>query len=117
MPVGALMAIAIVIEVVGTGALRQSDGFTRPGWVVLMLGCYLVSFYLLSVVVREVSLGMTYAIWSGAGTALIAIVGAVVFGERFGAPRLVGMGLVLLGLAVIVLPGRGGPVAVVEEAA
>lgn len=106
MPVGILMAIAIVIEVVGTSALRQSDGFTRPGWVALMLGCYLVSFYLLSVVVRDLSLGMTYAIWSSAGTALIAIVGAVAFGERFSAIAIAGFvliigGIVLLNLAAI----------------
>ena len=48
MPVGVLMAIAISVEVVGTSALRQSDGFTHPGWVALMLSCYTISFYLLA---------------------------------------------------------------------
>ena len=59
MPVGVLMAIAISVEVVGTSALRQSDGFTHPGWVALMLSCYTISFYLLSVIVRQIPLGTT----------------------------------------------------------
>ena len=101
MPLGVLMAIAISVEVLGTSALRQSDGFTRPGWVVLMLTCYVISFYLLSVIVRDVSLGMTYAIWSGAGTALIAIVGAVVFDERLGALSALGFVLIIVGIVTL----------------
>ena len=101
MSAGVLMAIAIVIEVVGTSALRQSDGFTRPGWVALMLSCYLVSFYLLSFVVRDIPLGMTYAIWSGAGTALIAVVGVVVFGERFGLIAIAGFALIIGGIVLL----------------
>ena len=107
MAVGVLMAVAITVEVVGTSALRQSDGFTRPGWVALMLSCYAISFYLLSVIVRQISLGTTYAIWSGAGTALIAIVGAVVFGERVGGIAIVGFALIIAGIVILNLAATG----------
>ena len=61
---GVLLAVAVCTEVLGTSALRQSDGFTRLGWValILMLVCYVVAFYLLSLIVRTHPIGMTYAI-------------------------------------------------------
>ena len=67
----ALLALAIVAEVIATSALKASDGFSRL-WptVVLVLG-YGVSFYCLSIVLRTIPVGIVYAIWSGVGIALI----------------------------------------------
>jgi small multidrug resistance pump len=74
-----LLAIAIVAEVVATSALRASDGFTRliPATVVVV--GYGISFYLLSLTLRSIPVGIVYAVWSGAGIVLITLVAALLF--------------------------------------
>jgi small multidrug resistance pump len=106
MPTWILLALAIGSEVVGTTALRESDGFTKPIPVVIMLLTYACSLYLLSVIVREFSLGLTYAIWAGSGTALIAVVGAVRFDEPLGVVTVLGIAAIIFGI-VIVHAGAG----------
>jgi small multidrug resistance pump len=99
----ALLAVAIVSEVIGTAALRESDGFTRPVPVAIMLVGYVIAFYLLSIIVRDVPVGIAYAIWAGAGTALIAVVGYFAFDEKLGAVTVAGIAMVIAGIAVIQL--------------
>lgn len=101
MPPGALLAIAIVSEVIATTALRISDGFRRPVAVVVVLAGYILAFYLLSLVVRDMPIGVVYAIWAGAGTALIALVGLFAFDERLGPVSILGIGVVILGIVII----------------
>ncbi len=96
-----MLAIAVVSEVIGTSALRESDGFTRPLPVAVMLVTYGIAFYLLSLIVRDLPVGLTYAVWAGAGTALIALVGAIVFDERLGAATVGGIALVIAGIVLI----------------
>ena len=105
MPPGVLLAIAIVSEVVGTSALRESDGFTKPVPVAIMLATYVLAFYLLSVVVRDVPVALAYAIWAAAGTALIAVVGAVAFDEQLSALGVAGVATVVAGILLINLSG------------
>jgi small multidrug resistance pump len=97
----ALLALAIVTEVIATSALKASDGFSRP-WpsVVVVLG-YGVSFYCLSIVLRTLPVGVVYAVWSGVGIALITLVGWLVFGQRLDAPALAGLGLIVAGVVVL----------------
>jgi small multidrug resistance pump len=98
MPVALLLSLAIVAEVAATVALRFTDGFTRvvPSTVVV-LG-YGISFWLLALVLRQLSLGTTYAVWSAAGTALIAAVGVFAFGEPATALKVASLALIILGV-------------------
>jgi small multidrug resistance pump len=95
-PVAVLLSFAIVSEVAATVALRYSDGFTRPGPIVIV--GYGVSFWLLALVLREMSIGMTYAVWSAAGTALIAAIGMFAFGEPATALKLASLALIIIGV-------------------
>jgi small multidrug resistance pump len=98
MPPGVLLALAIAAEVAATLSLRASDGFTKlvPG-VVVVLG-YAASFALLAIVLKHIAVGTTYAIWAGAGTALIAVVGMVALGEPATALKLGSIALIIAGV-------------------
>jgi small multidrug resistance pump len=105
MPVAVLLSFAIVTEVAATVALRYSDGFRDPvASAVVVLG-YGISFWLLALVLRELSIGTTYAVWSAAGTALIAAVGMLAFGEPATALKLASLGLIIIGVVGLNLAG------------
>jgi multidrug transporter EmrE-like cation transporter len=90
-----------VAEVIGTSALKASEGFTRllPS-VVVVLG-YAVAFYCLSLVLKTVPVGIAYAVWSGLGIVLITLVAFVVYGQKIDLPGLIGMGLIVAGVVVL----------------
>lgn len=96
-----LLAIAIVAEVVGTSALKASDGFSRL-WpsVVVVLG-YAVAFYCLSLVLKSIPVGVAYAIWSGLGIVLITLVAWLVYDQTIDLAAVLGMGLIIAGVAVL----------------
>lgn len=96
-PLGA----AIVLEVVATSLLQRSEQFTRLAPTLGMAVCYLASFYLLSVSLKVLPLGIAYAIWSACGVALVAMIGLVVFGQRLDLPAVLGLGLIVAGVVVI----------------
>jgi small multidrug resistance pump len=93
-----LLSITIVAEVIGTVALRFSDGFTRLSPSVVCVVAYVFTFYGLAVTVRQLPLGLTYAIWAGAGTALIAVIGMVALGEAVTVLKLGSLVLVIAGI-------------------
>ncbi|MBB3332328.1 small multidrug resistance pump [Halomonas campaniensis] len=97
------LALAIVAEVVGTTALKATDGFTRLWPSVLVAVSYLLAFYLLSLVLRSIPVGIAYAIWAGLGIVLVAAVGVVVYGQRPDLPALLGMAMIIGGVVVIQL--------------
>jgi small multidrug resistance pump len=93
--------IAIIAEVVGTSALKASDGFTK--WipnVIIVIG-YGLAFYFLSLVLRSIPVGVAYAIWSGLGIVLISLVGYVYFKQPLDLPAIVGMVLIISGVILI----------------
>lgn len=96
-----LLAIAIVAEVIGTSALKASEGFSRP-WpsVVVLLG-YAVAFYCLSLVLKSIPVGVAYAIWSGLGIVLITLVAWVVYDQRVDLAAVLGMALIIAGVLVL----------------
>ncbi|KPI12925.1 small multidrug resistance protein [Actinobacteria bacterium OK074] len=100
-----LLAGAIAAEVAATSAMKYSEGFSRLWPTVVTLVGYLVSFVLLSRTLKTVEIGTAYAIWSGAGTAAIAIIGLVAFGEGMTAAKLAGMALIVGGVVVLNLGG------------
>lgn len=95
------LAVAIVAEVVGTSFLKQADGFTRLWPSVTVIASYIVAFYFLSLTLKTLPVGIAYAVWAGAGVALIAMAGFVFFGQALDWPALLGIALIVLGVAVI----------------
>lgn len=105
------LGLAILAEVVATSALKATDGFTRLGPSVVVVIGYGLSFYFLSLVLQVIPIGITYAIWSGLGLALISLIGWVWYGQSLSPLALVGIGLILAGTVVLNLssgPGSHG---------
>jgi small multidrug resistance pump len=97
----AFLAVAIAFEVIGTSALKATDGFTRFWPSALTLVAYAGAFYFLALTVRAMPVGIVYAVWSGAGIVLIAAIGWLCFRQQIDAPGLLGIGLILAGVLVI----------------
>ena len=95
------LCLAIGLEVLGTSLLQRSEQFSRLWPTVGMALCYLVSFYLLSLSLRVLPLGIAYAIWSALGIVLVALIGLVVFGQKLDLPAVIGLGLIVLGVLVV----------------
>ncbi|MDT8895568.1 SMR family transporter [Halomonas sp. I1] len=95
------LALAIIAEVVATSALKASDEFSRFWPSVLVVVGYATTFYLLTLVFRSLPVGIAYAVWAGLGIVLVTLVGMVVYGERPDLPAVVGMALIIGGVAVI----------------
>ncbi|WP_179951294.1 DMT family transporter [Billgrantia lactosivorans] len=100
------LALAIVAEVVATSALKATDGFTRPGPSLLVVVGYALAFFMLSLVLRTIPVGIAYALWAGLGIVLVALVGVVVYGQRPDPPAILGIGLIVAGVVVIQLFSR-----------
>ena len=101
MPPYALLALAIVAEVIATSALRASDGFSRLFPAAVVVAGYGISFYCLSLTLRSIPVGIVYAIWSGVGIVLITLVAIVMYRQvpDFGA--VCGLGLIVAGVVVL----------------
>lgn len=95
------LLLAIVSEVVATSALKSSESFSRLWPSVLTVVGYGVAFYLLSLTLREMPVGIVYAIWSGVGIVLVSLAAVVLFGQKLDLPALIGMGLIVAGVIVI----------------
>ncbi len=95
------LSIAILAEVIGTSFLKSSDGFTRLAPSVIVIVSYVLAFYLLALTLRTLPVGIAYAIWAGAGVALIAMAGYLFFGQSLDAPAIIGIGLIVAGVTVI----------------
>lgn len=98
--------VAVVAETIGTTALQASQQFTRLVPSLIVLFAYGFSFYMLGQTLRVMPVGIVYAIWSGLGIVLIAIIGYIVFGQRLDLPAVLGMALILAGILVIHLFSR-----------
>ncbi len=95
------LCLAVVAEVIGTSALKASEEFTKLGPTLLVIAGYGIAFYMLTLVLRTIPLGVAYAIWSGIGIALISLIGVVVFRQSLDLPAVIGIGLIVAGVAVI----------------
>lgn len=95
------LALAIVAEAVATTALKMSEQFTRllPSAVVVV--GYAAAFYFLSLSLRTIPVGVAYAVWSAVGIVLITVVGAVMFRQVPDLPAVIGLALIIAGVAVI----------------
>lgn len=95
------LLIAIITEVAATSALKASEEFTRFTPSLIVIIGYGISFYCLTQVLKFLPVGITYAIWSGAGIILVTLVGIVMYREIPDWPAVVGMGLIIAGVVVI----------------
>lgn len=102
------LAVAVVAEVAATSALKASDGMSRMVPSVIVVIGYGIAFYLLSLTLKTIPVGIVYAIWSGMGVVLISLVGYWAFEQALDPPAMIGMGLIVAGVLVINLWSRSG---------
>lgn len=95
------LAIAIIAEVVATSALKASDEFSRLYPSLVVIAGYGLAFYFMTLALRTIPVGVTYAIWSGVGIVMITIVGAYLYRQIPDTPAIIGMGLIISGVLVI----------------
>ena len=95
------LAIAIISEVIATSFLKSAEGFTRFWPSLMVIVGYLLAFYLLSLTLKTIPVGVAYAIWSGVGIVLIVLSGWLFLGQSLDMPALIGLSLIIAGVAVI----------------
>lgn len=98
-----ILSVAIVSEVIASSALKLAKGFTRWKPSVVVVCCFSLSLYLLSLTLETLPVGVVYAIWSGSGVALITLVGRFFFGQKLDRPALIGIAMILAGVVVLQL--------------
>lgn len=106
MPAYALLALAVIGEVVGTTAMKASEGFTRLGPSIIVVIGYATAFFLLAQILDRIPLGIAYAVWAGGGIVLVALAGWVIYGQRPDLAGFLGMGLIVAGVLVLNLLSR-----------
>jgi len=97
------LIVAIAFEVIGTSALQASQQFTRLGPSVLVVVGYGLAFYFLGLALKAIPVGVAYAMWSGLGIVLIALIGLLVFGQPLDAAAMLGLAMIIGGVLVIQL--------------
>ena len=97
----ALLGLSVLFEVFGTTFMKMSDGFTHPVFGLATAACYIISFVLLTLALKHLSLGMAYGIWGGVGTLLTTLVGIVVWNDPFSVAVGIGMIAVVAGIALL----------------
>lgn len=95
------LSLAIISEVIGTTALKATEGFTRPLPSLLVIFGYGAAFYFLSLVLQSMPVSLAYAIWAGMGIVLIAVAGAAVYRQIPDIPAIIGMALIISGVVII----------------
>jgi small multidrug resistance pump len=96
-----LLVLAIVAEVIATSALKASESFTRLIPSLAVVSGYGIAFTCLSLTLKTLPLGVAYAIWSGVGTALVAVVGWLVYKQALDLPAVAGIALIIAGTMVL----------------
>ena len=101
-----LLLVAILSEVVGTVALKASDGFARLGPTALVVVGYGLTFYFLGLALKQIPLSVAYAIWSGLGTAGAVLAGVLLWRESLNLAGVIGIALIVAGVLILNLfPG------------
>lgn len=97
------LAIAIAAEVIATTSMKAIDGFNKPLPLVLVIGGYAIAFWMLTMVVKSIPVGIAYAIWAGLGIVLVSIAALVIYQQKLDLPAVLGMGMIVAGVVVIQL--------------
>ncbi len=94
--------LAIMGEVIGTSALKASDGFTKIVPSIIVIAGYAIAFFFLSLTLKEnINIGVVYAIWSGVGVSLISVIGYLYYKQSLDIPALLGIALIIIGVMII----------------
>lgn len=96
-----LIAASVVAEVVGTVALKHSNGFSKLLPSGAAAACYALAIWLMAVAMRRLDMGITYAVWAASGTAATAIVGVGFYGEHLGGIKALGLGCIIGGVVIL----------------
>lgn len=96
-----ILFFAVMAETIGTTALQASQQFSRLWPSLICVVSYAAAFYLLSLALKVMPVGILYAVWSGLGIVLIAAIGFTVFGQKLDLPALLGITMILAGILVI----------------
>jgi small multidrug resistance pump len=96
-----ILLLAILAEVIATSALKASENFTRPIPSLLVVAGYGTAFFLLSITLKTLPIGVAYAIWSGVGTALVAVAGWLYYRQSLDLPAILGLTLIIAGTLVL----------------
>ena len=100
-----LLMAAIGVEVAATSALPRTQGFRDPAWTAVVIAGYAVSIWLLALVIEHLPVSVTYAVWSGLGTAGIAVIGVMFLGDRLAATQVAALFLIITGVVLLNLTG------------
>ncbi len=103
-----VLLVAIVSEVVGTSALKASQGFTRFIPSIVVIAGYASAFYFLSLTLKSIPVGIAYAIWSGVGMVLVSVAGLVLYRQTLDLAAIVGIGLIVAGVVLLCLVSQSG---------
>lgn len=101
-----MLAASVLAEVLGTLALRHADGFSRPLPSLAVVLCYGCAIWWMSISVKHLEMGLTYAVWAGCGTALTALLGIAWYGEGASLMRLSGLACIVVGVVALNLSAR-----------
>jgi small multidrug resistance pump len=102
------LSVAIVLEVIGSTFLAKSDGFTKLWPTLGVVVFYVASFFLLSQALKLIPLGVAYAVWSGVGIVLTAMVGTLVLRQSLDLAAMAGIAMIIGGVLVINLFSHAG---------
>ncbi|MGB0266117.1 MAG: DMT family transporter [Candidatus Poseidoniaceae archaeon] len=95
------LGLAIISEVIATTSLKSTEGFTKLVPSIIVVIGYTAAFYFVSLTLDTLPVGVVYAIWSGVGIALVAIISVIVLDQKLDAGAIVGMGLIIAGVVVM----------------
>ena len=102
-----ILCFSIALEVCGTVCLKLPHGMSRPLPIIGVILFYLSAFAMMSTSLKSLEIGTVYAIWAAAGTALIAIIGIVFFGESIAWGKILGLVLVIVGVVLLKVSNSG----------
>ena len=95
------LAIAIFCETIATSALKYCSGLKNIAALIIVIAGYAISFYFLSLTLKQIPIGIAYAIWSGIGIILISIFGCFIFKQTLDIAAIIGISLIVVGVIVI----------------
>lgn len=97
------LAIAICAEVIATVSMKAVKGFSTPLPLLLVIVGYGIAFWMLTLVVRTIPVGVAYAVWAGLGIVMVSIAALFVYGQKLDGAAMSGMALIVAGVVVIQL--------------
>ncbi|MBB3052056.1 quaternary ammonium compound-resistance protein SugE [Prauserella isguenensis] len=101
------LAVAVVLEIAVALSASRAQGFTRPGWTITTLLSGAVATYFLSLALLTFDVGVGYAVWTSAAGVGIVVLGSVLFGQSLNVRKLLGIAVVIVGVAGLQLSGAG----------